>query len=137
MTSPHQTWKSEIDNRSCVIIGVGVAMLLIGLRMTYFRGYRTHFQPRPNSRMMRLICKYCVITEWITSLVCRMQYIEQEMSKKNAKAAEPEVSGYEAKIKALYQLPDRLKVESNAKKTEEMLSNQMLSGIPEVDLGVE
>lgn len=69
--------------------------------------------------------------------VFRMQYIEQEMSKKKAKANEPTVSGYEAKIKALYQLPDRLNVQSQSKKTEEMLSNQMLSGIPEVDLGVE
>jgi hypothetical protein len=70
--------------------------------------------------------------------VCRMQYIEQEMSKKRKKSEEEsEVSGYEAKIKALYQLPDRLNVPSNSKKTEEMLSNQMLSGIPEVDLGVE
>ena len=43
---------------------------------------------------------------------------------------------YEAKIKALYQLPDRLNVEEKGK-TEEMLSNQMLSGIPEVDLGLE
>lgn len=66
-----------------------------------------------------------------------MQYIEQEMSKKKEKDDEPTTSGYEAKIKALYQLPDRLKFQSQSKKTEEMLSNQMLSGIPEVDLGVE
>lgn len=38
---------------------------------------------------------------------------------------------------ALYQLPDNLKVESSTKKSEDMLSNQMLSGIPEVDLGIE
>lgn len=68
----------------------------------------------------------------------RMQYIEQEMTKvKGDEMEEESLSGYDAKIKALYQLPDRLKVESKAKKTEEMLSNQMLSGIPEVDLGVE
>lgn len=67
-----------------------------------------------------------------------MQYIEQEMSKKRKQSEESStISGYEAKIKALYQLPDRLNVQSNSKKTEEMLSNQMLSGIPEVDLGVE
>lgn len=67
-----------------------------------------------------------------------MQYIEQEMSKRQEKLEqEPTMSGYEAKIKALYQLPDRLKVPSLSKKTEEMLSNQMLSGIPEVDLGIE
>jgi len=38
---------------------------------------------------------------------------------------------------ALYELPDHIKVETSRKKTEDMLSNQMLSGIPEVDLGVE
>jgi len=38
---------------------------------------------------------------------------------------------------ALYELPDYIKVETSCKKTEDMLSNQMLSGIPEVDLGVE
>lgn len=66
-----------------------------------------------------------------------MQYIQQEMSKKNEQDDESDISGYEAKIKALYQLPDRLNVQSQSKKTEEMLSNQMLSGIPEVDLGIE
>jgi len=36
----------------------------------------------------------------------------------------------------LYELPDYLRVESSLRKTEDMLSNQMLSGIPEVDLGI-
>ena len=36
----------------------------------------------------------------------------------------------------LYELPEHLQVESQ-KRSEEMLSNQMLSGIPEVDLGIE
>ena len=43
---------------------------------------------------------------------------------------------YEAKIKSLYKVPEKFQVEEQ-KKTEEMLSNQMLSGIPEVDLGLE
>ena len=43
---------------------------------------------------------------------------------------------YEAKIEELYQLPDHLKVKKQDQ-SEEMLSNQMLSGIPEVDLGLE
>jgi hypothetical protein len=38
---------------------------------------------------------------------------------------------------ALYALPDKLKVGSSSKRTEDMLSNQMLSGIPEIDLGIE
>ncbi|GAB6031523.1 hypothetical protein CHUAL_009292 [Chamberlinius hualienensis] len=37
---------------------------------------------------------------------------------------------------ALYAVPEHLRV-SSTKKSEEMLSNQMLSGIPEVDLGIE
>lgn len=36
----------------------------------------------------------------------------------------------------LYQLPDHLQIKKN-ERSEEMLSNQMLSGIPEVDLGIE
>ena len=43
---------------------------------------------------------------------------------------------YETKLKSLYKLPERIDVKSKSK-TEEMLSNQMLSGIPEVDLGLE
>ena len=38
---------------------------------------------------------------------------------------------------ALYELPEHIKVLATRKKTEDMLSNQMLSGIPEVDLGLE
>lgn len=36
----------------------------------------------------------------------------------------------------LYQLPDNINVKSKIMKSEEMLSSQMLSGIPEVDLGI-
>ena len=67
-----------------------------------------------------------------------MQYIEEEMTKRKGELEKEEnISTYEAKVKALYQLPDRLKVQMKSKTTEEMLSNQMLSGIPEVDLGLE
>lgn len=38
---------------------------------------------------------------------------------------------------ALYELPDHIRVQTSRKKTEDMLSNQMLSGIPEVDLGIQ
>ena len=38
----------------------------------------------------------------------------------------------------LYELPEHIRsVSAKYKKTEAMLSNQMLSGIPEVDLGIE
>ncbi len=41
--------------------------------------------------------------------------------------------------KELYELPDHLKEITSVmdKKNENMLSNQMLSGIPEMDLGIE
>lgn len=37
----------------------------------------------------------------------------------------------------LYQVPENINVKSKIMASEEMLSNQMLSGIPEVDLGIE
>ena len=41
--------------------------------------------------------------------------------------------------KELYELPDHIRAieGTTKKKNENMLSNQMLSGIPEVDLGIE
>ncbi|XP_078686741.1 splicing factor C9orf78 homolog [Branchiostoma floridae x Branchiostoma belcheri] len=67
-----------------------------------------------------------------------MKYIEVEM--KNRKGQEKEKEASQAKIKGaedlLYELPDRLKAATSTR-SEEMLSNQMLSGIPEVDLGIE
>ncbi|NP_001154097.1 telomere length and silencing protein 1 homolog [Oncorhynchus mykiss] len=66
-----------------------------------------------------------------------MKYIETELKKKKGS-----VEAEEQKVKVknaedlLYELPENIRVNS-AKKTEEMLSNQMLSGIPEVDLGID
>lgn len=37
----------------------------------------------------------------------------------------------------LYQVPENINVRSRIMASEEMLSNQMLSGIPEVDLGID
>ncbi|XP_022085185.1 uncharacterized protein C9orf78 homolog [Acanthaster planci] len=70
-----------------------------------------------------------------------MKYIENELAKKKGRGSgETEGKKKEEKLKTaedkLYELPDHLKVESK-KKSEEMLSNQMLSGIPEVDLGID
>ena len=42
-----------------------------------------------------------------------------------------------SKEDSLYELPKYLDVHSKIMKSEEMLSNQMLSGIPEVDLGID
>lgn len=67
----------------------------------------------------------------------RMKYIETELKKKKGllEAEEQKVKMKNAED-LLYELPENIRVNS-AKKTEEMLSNQMLSGIPEVDLGIE
>ncbi|XP_053328809.1 splicing factor C9orf78 homolog [Spea bombifrons] len=66
-----------------------------------------------------------------------MKYIETELKKRKGI-----VENEEKKVKSktaedlLYELPENINILS-AKKTEEMLSNQMLSGIPEVDLGID
>ncbi|KAM9440300.1 splicing factor C9orf78 homolog [Clarias gariepinus] len=66
-----------------------------------------------------------------------MKYIETELKKKKGLL---EAEEQKIKIKnaedLLYELPENIRVNS-AEKTEEMLSNQMLSGIPEVDLGID
>ncbi|XP_033643159.1 telomere length and silencing protein 1 homolog [Asterias rubens] len=70
-----------------------------------------------------------------------MKYIEIELAKKKGVADDEDGHAKKKeKMKTaedkLYELPEHLRVESQ-KKSEEMLSNQMLSGIPEVDLGIE
>ncbi|XP_027021285.1 telomere length and silencing protein 1 homolog isoform X1 [Tachysurus fulvidraco] len=66
-----------------------------------------------------------------------MKYIETELKKKKGllEAVEQKVKMKNAEDQ-LYELPENIRVNS-AEKTEEMLSNQMLSGIPEVDLGID
>lgn len=74
-----------------------------------------------------------------------MKYIEEKLAKrKGTKSDEDSQSGDDCKKSkycspeeaALQAVPVHLR-ESSAKRSEEMLSNQMLSGIPEVDLGIE
>ncbi|KAK3527307.1 hypothetical protein QTP86_018583 [Hemibagrus guttatus] len=66
-----------------------------------------------------------------------MKYIETELKKKKGllEAVEQKIKMKNAEDQ-LYELPENIRVNS-AEKTEEMLSNQMLSGIPEVDLGID
>ncbi|EDV50205.1 telomere length and silencing protein 1 homolog [Drosophila erecta] len=71
-----------------------------------------------------------------------MKYIEQELQKRKGGGTEdvPEDDGDMNKYltpedAALYALPDHLR-QSSSHRSEEMLSNQMLNGIPEVDLGI-
>ncbi|XP_018325319.1 telomere length and silencing protein 1 homolog [Agrilus planipennis] len=75
-----------------------------------------------------------------------MKYIDEQLAKRKGKGTdikkdEGEQSFSKTKYlspeeAALQALPDHLK-ESSHRKNEEMLSNQMLNGIPEVDLGIE
>lgn len=70
-----------------------------------------------------------------------MKFIEEELSKRKGKQEKSDkdedktryLSPEEAALQAV---PEHLRV-SSTKRSEEMLSNQMLSGIPEVDLGIE
>ncbi|KAJ8038698.1 Telomere length and silencing protein 1-like [Holothuria leucospilota] len=66
-----------------------------------------------------------------------MKYIEERMMEENkAEEEEKTAEKYKSPEDKLYELPENLKIGS-VQKSEEMLSNQMLSGIPEVDLGTE
>lgn len=72
-----------------------------------------------------------------------MKYIEQELQKRkglaktNAENEEGDPNKYlTPEEAALLALPDHLR-HSSSNRSEEMLSNQMLNGIPEVDLGIE
>ena len=70
-----------------------------------------------------------------------IKYIDKEMSKrlgnceKDSAKQELVGSAYENKLKELYAIPDSLQADKKLN-SEEMLSNQILSGIPEFDLGV-
>lgn len=73
-----------------------------------------------------------------------MKFIEEELSKRKGKVDENfesndsihKSSYLSPEEAALQAVPDHLR-ESSTKRSEEMLSNQMLSGIPEVDLGID
>ncbi|GFR06392.1 telomere length and silencing protein 1 homolog [Trichonephila clavata] len=84
-----------------------------------------------------------------------MKYIEEELQKRKGNLSSSKLEalkkaggsahesddsvGSEGPLKAdnvLFEVPEHLR-QPTTKKSEEMLSNQMLSGIPEVDLGIE
>lgn len=68
-----------------------------------------------------------------------LKYVEIEMAKRKGFVQEEEEKSKQVSNPedALYELPEHLKVLSSKKRTEDMLSHQMLSGIPEIDLGIE
>lgn len=67
-----------------------------------------------------------------------MKYIEEELAKRRGQIEEPQpkLQSTLDEKDVLFHVPEHLR-KSTSKKSEEMLSNQMLSGIPEVDLGIE
>lgn len=75
-----------------------------------------------------------------------MKYIEEQLSKRKNKNSETGDGNGEGGDRggsycspeeaALQAVPEHLR-QSSTNRSEEMLSNQMLSGIPEVDLGIE
>ncbi|EZA54252.1 hypothetical protein DMN91_000037 [Ooceraea biroi] len=73
-----------------------------------------------------------------------VKYIEEELSKRKSRNSD-DVANSTNNEKGLYCSPEEAALravpehlrQSSAHRSEEMLSNQMLSGIPEVDLGIE
>ncbi|XP_011872183.1 PREDICTED: uncharacterized protein C9orf78 homolog isoform X2 [Vollenhovia emeryi] len=73
-----------------------------------------------------------------------VKYIEEELSKRKSKNSDDAANSANSdkgsycspEEAALRAVPEHLR-QSSANRSEEMLSNQMLSGIPEVDLGIE
>lgn len=74
-----------------------------------------------------------------------MKYIEEQLSKRKGNKIEENYQTYKVAKREKYCSPEEAALqavpthlrESSTKRSEEMLSNQMLSGIPEVDLGIE
>ena len=68
-----------------------------------------------------------------------MKYIEEQLAKRKGLQQEEEVKSNKyltPEEVAFSSVPEYLRKKSS-NQSEEMLSNQMLSGIPEVDLGIE
>jgi len=68
-----------------------------------------------------------------------LKYVEEELRRRKGHVTEEvEVKDIQkSQTDSLYDLPEHLKKYSSEKRSEDMLSNQMLSGIPEVDLGID
>lgn len=89
-------------------------------------------------------CLYFKIKITILKYYCRMKYIDEQVAlrtgrtvDKESDSVSPNKSNYcPPELAALQAVPSHLR-NSTTHRSEEMLSNQMLSGIPEVDLGIE
>ncbi|XP_005099124.1 telomere length and silencing protein 1 homolog [Aplysia californica] len=68
-----------------------------------------------------------------------LKYVEEELARRKGHHKEEEETkdSQKSQTDSLYDLPEHLKKYSSEKRSEDMLSNQMLSGIPEIDLGID
>jgi hypothetical protein len=74
----------------------------------------------------------------LTSLCCRLAYIETEMKKKKGVQESSGSKQAHDPMAQLYQIPEHL--QAQGKKSEEgnvTVSSGMLTAIPEIDLGIE
>ena len=68
-----------------------------------------------------------------------LRFIDKELARRSGKDEIKQEDRKAAKSEEdlLYEVPDQINIKSKVMKSEEMLSNQMLSGIPEIDLGIQ
>ncbi|KAL5011653.1 hypothetical protein ScPMuIL_010204 [Solemya velum] len=71
-----------------------------------------------------------------------LKYVEEELARRKGKGKSSDKNqtsldpSSQKPEDALYVVPENLNVQGRNKRSEDMLSNQMLSGIPEIDLGI-
>ncbi|WAQ97400.1 TLS1-like protein [Mya arenaria] len=68
------------------------------------------------------------------------KFVEEELKRRKGHVTEDGLRPGQSNVSGnkLFELPDQLKsITSRFKKSEDMLSSQMLSGIPEIDLGID
>jgi hypothetical protein len=102
------------------------------------RDIKTSDMQGADDEVVKLSANFSAETKKLDNEEHMLDYIEKEMAKRKPVASDrdEDISRYDQKIKALYLIPEHLQVKKK-EQSEEMLSNQMLSGIPEVDLGLE
>lgn len=115
----------------------------------YDTGIGTQFSAETNKRdeddeMYVSILPAHPYLSFLITMILRLKYIEEQLTKRKKKFDEDDTNSSNIKNSeymnpeeaALQALPEHLRI-SSVHHSEEMLSNQMLSGIPEIDLGIE
>jgi len=143
--------------------GINASSLALGVKVSRVEEYtmeKDPFKYKPSSKLRHVKDrdrdrKYDLVDRDVTDLgntfsqqtnsqdtdAQMKRYIENQMRKAKGEV-DPDADKNKKILSAedkLYQLPKRLQMHESqsAKRSEEMLSNQMLSGIPEVDLGID